>query len=224
MLTPRNYLVMYGSSGTLGYFVAEQPSARYKRGQHVLIRTDRGNESGLVLCEGHDTSLIENVHVVPGQIIRMMSSSQPSNTRVEKTQAYFEEARQWLQSLFQPMQLVDVEILEESETVVLQVILFAKVNLLELEKEFSQRWQTRVLFQNLTNIEALEETEQSDCGSCGSCSGKEGESSGCQAGSCGTGGCQSGNCHASGDGTRQFDADWRAYFAELRQSMDKKRE
>jgi hypothetical protein len=211
-----NYLVSYGSSGQLGCFVSATQGTRFQRGSRVLVRSERGQEAGLVLCEGSGANLPEGLKLTPGLILQPMISTAPTHDIARDAQARFEDAQQFLKTLFVPLQLIDIELIDEPATVVLQIVQFAKVDLPALEQQLSQRWNTRVLLHSMTNAEALEETAEAGCGSCGS---------GCGSGGCGEGGgCSGGECQRSASGTTQFDADWRAYFAELRQTMERRRE
>lgn len=225
MTSSTNYLVSYGANGQLGCFVAEDPQKQYQRGNWVLVRSDRGQEAGLVLCEGGGTSLPSGVQITPGLIIKpLVCEKSECEAYWKKVNERFEDAQQLFKSLFVPMQLVDVELIIEPATVVLHVVQFAHVDLAGLEKQLWQRWQTNVLLHDITNAEALEEKTSSG-GGCGSCSSGGG---GCGSGGCGEGGgggCSTGGgCQSSLSENRQFDRDWRDYFAELRQAMERRSE
>lgn len=211
------YLVSYGNSGRLGCFIAENPDMQYQRGARVLLRSERGEEAGVVLCEGSGAHLPEGIQLTPGHILQPLACEKSQcDAHQQKANEWFDDARQYFKSLFVPMQLIDAELLLEPATVILHVVQFAHVDLASLEQQLQQRWQTRVVLQDLTNAQALDEaTEAAGCGSCGS---------GCGSGGCGAGGCSTGGCQSSLSENRQFERDWREYFAELRQAMERRSE
>lgn len=218
MTRSTHYLVSYGSSGQLGCFVAENPDIRYQRGTQVLLRSERGQEAGIVLCEGSGANLPDGVQITPGLILQPLACEKnQGDAHLKSVNDRFEDAQQYFKSLFIPMQLIDLELIQEPATVVLHVVQFAHVDLHALEKQLQQRWQTRVMLHDMTNTEALEEAiEAGSCGSCGS---------GCGSGGCGEGGgCSTGGCQSSLSENRQFERDWREYFAELRQAMERRSE
>lgn len=203
------YLVAYGAANTLGCFVPQDRQTSYSRGAIVVVRTERGKEQGTVLAKFLPKGLPSDLRVNPGVILEAPSAvvDQSDGTIAE---LLFEEARQLARQLALPLNVIDLELLEEPATVVIHVLLYDNVDTTALQQSLTNRWQRRVMFHDMTNPESLEETAERGCQSCGSNGG------------CGGGQCESGGCSNScGSGTssqvRQFQHDWKSYLTEMRQ-------
>lgn len=216
---PAQYLVSYGVSGNVGCFVPIEASAPpYQRGMQILVRSERGLETGTVLCQGVALGLPESIPHTPGVILGPLSPEHVSEQARLKAIASerYREARELIKSLFVPMQIVDIEVLTDPATVIVHVLVFGLVDFVPLQKQLSNRWQMAVIFHNMTNAEALEDAVEAGCSSCGS-------GGGCGSGECGTGGgCATGGCHSHSSSHGQFEKDWKAYFAELRAGMERR--
>ena len=203
------YLIAYGATGTLGCFVAEDHQVNYPRGSSVMVRTERGRELGTVLSRSGSLGLPDEIKLTPGVILGL-----PSDVREHEAdaQVHFVEARQLAGELHLPLEIIDIELLSEPATAVLHVVYFGQIDASALQTELATRWQRRVLLHDMTNPEALEEAVEQGCQSCGS-------GGGCS--DCGSGGCSTGGCSSSASSTRQFQHDWKSYFAELRVGMER---
>ena len=207
------YLVSYGTHGHLGLFVPADGTTEYHRGSRVTVRSDRGIETGSVLCPSANQVLPQAIQHQPGEILGLEETQHEAQRDAmdELAITRYREARHLLKSLFLPLQVVDIEILSDPATVVMHVLQFSPCDFSGLQQQLCQRWQTQVLIHDITNPEALSETTtESGCGSC--------SSGGCGSGGCGSGGCSTGSC-SSHVAHETFQRDWQAYFAELRGHM-----
>jgi hypothetical protein len=210
------YLISYGACGALGCFVAPEQAVQYPRGSQVMVRTERGRETGTVLCQGSPQGLPSGLELHPGEILgeyQHQEASEPERLNL-LGQEVFSAAIQLMKELFLPIKLIDVETVSDPDTVVLHVLQFGQVELQTLQTELIKRCLVKVLIHDVTNPEALEEAAESGCGSCGS-------GGGCGEGGCGSGGC--GSCSSSYS-PQKFQDDWQKYFAELRQGMERRHE
>ncbi len=206
------YLISYGACGTLGYFIAPEQAVHYPRGSQVVVLTERGREAGTVLCKGSPPGLPSSLELPPGLILGEYQQQKPSEQERLNLlgREVYNSASQLMKELFLPIKLIDVETLNEPDTVVLHVLQFGKVELEKLQSELSSRYPVQVMIHDVTNPEALEEAAETGCGSCGS-------------GNCGEGGCGPRGCSSS-DSPQKFQDVWQKYFAELRQGMERRHE
>lgn len=217
-ISEETYLISYGASGTLGCFTTADQAAHYARGAQVMVRTERGKETGTVLCLGAPHGLPTGLQLHPGQILGYLQQQEEAEQqRLDSLgQQVIKVADLMVNELFLPIKIIDVETVSDPDTVVLHLLLFGQVDLKALQTTLTQRCQMQVLLHDVTNPEALEEAAEAGCGSCS----KDGD---CGSGSCGSGGCGPGNC-SSGTSGQKFQDDWQDYFAELRKSMERRHE
>src|SRR5581483_4660980 len=108
LMTTREYLVSYGRTGDFGRFEAEEP-IRCRRGEHVVIRSHRGQEIGGVMravAEGHMHLLAENV---AGKILRRATpgDEELAGRMHQRSQRFYEDGRQLATRLSLCMEIVD---------------------------------------------------------------------------------------------------------------------
>src|SRR6187402_253441 len=123
------YVVRHGVMRNLGVFT---PRGRdtYARGDQVIARTNRGLESGEVLCEATDESIAQLVEPKQGQIIRRHTGDDVRDLRkmFEQERREYEQCEQQIKQLGLDMQLVDVEHLYGGERVVIYYLSEARVD------------------------------------------------------------------------------------------------
>lgn len=207
------YLISYGACGTLGVFIAPVQAVKYSRGSKVMVRTERGKETGTVLCPGSAQALPVGLQLNPGQILGFYQQQEETEDQRlnELGQEVYQAASQLMKELFLPIKLIDVEVVSDPDAVVLHLLQMGQVDLKMLEAEITKRCQVQVMIHDVTNPEALEDATETGCGSCAS------------EGGCGEGKCGSGACGSS-DSPKKFQDDWQKYFAELRQGMERRHE
>jgi len=183
-----------------------------------MVRTERGKETGTVLCLGTPQGLPAGLQLHPGQILGVYQQQElEEQQRLSQLgQEVISAAHLMVNELSLPIKIIDVETVSDPDTVVLHLLLFGQVDLNDLQTKLTQRCHIPILLHDMTNPEALEEAAEGGCGSCS-------KESGCGSGSCGSGGCGPGNC-SSGTSGQKFQEDWQGYFAELRKSMERRHE
>jgi len=204
MKSEREYVVRYGLLGDFGRFRPEVP-VDCRRGDLAVVRSLRGLEVGHVLGPAtpqHDRFLPA---ATAGTLLRLATEEdrRAANRARRLGQEVFDEARRRARTLSLPLEIIDVEVLLDSDHVVLHFVRWADGDLRDLVSTLSKQFSMHVLLQDLTKADAVH--EEHGCGSCGS-------------GGCGSGGCGSGGCGTGGCSSAKAD-DVRAYFAALREKM-----
>src|SRR4029450_4935712 len=104
------YVVRHGVMRNLGVFT---PRGRdtFVRGDQVIARTNRGLESGEVLCEASDEALTHIKDAKQGQTIRKMNGDDVRDLRkmFEQERREYEVCQREIRNLNIDMKLVDVE-------------------------------------------------------------------------------------------------------------------
>lgn len=164
-IMPR-YVVRYGTMRRLGVFSA-RGGDRYARGQQVIARTTRGQESGEVLCEATDHVISQMKETRGGQILRGSSHDDEVELRKlqEQQQQELEVCRQRVEELGLAMDLVDVEHLYGGERVVFYYLAEDRVDFRELVKNLAKDLQTRIEMRQIgVRDEAKLLADYGDCG------------------------------------------------------------
>src|SRR5947208_908343 len=103
------YLLSYGNAGDFGRFRPVRPM-QCRRGDRAVVRTHRGEEIGVVLCEatpGH-------AHFLPnttlGQIVRLASADDEAVARTlrKRSEQIFADSRRLASDLALPFEILDV--------------------------------------------------------------------------------------------------------------------
>lgn len=161
------YVVRYGSMRHLGVFSCRARD-RYARGQRVITRTGRGQESGEVLCEATE-HVVSQMGEDPrtGQILRIESHDDTVELRRLGSQedTEFETAEQRIAELGLDMQLVKLERLYGGERVIVYYLSEQRVDFRELVKVLARDLQTRVEMRQIgVRDEAKLLADYGDCG------------------------------------------------------------
>lgn len=160
------YVVRYGSMRILRPFECSGKST-YVRGQAVIVRTDRGLETGEVLCEATEEQIANLDPSYEGQILREMSGEDRNEiARIhgqEKTE--FEVCLRCIRELGLEMQLVDIEHIFGGERIVVYYLADGRVDFRELVKKLASEFQTRI---EMRQIGVRDEAKlMADFGDCG---------------------------------------------------------
>jgi hypothetical protein len=207
------YLVSHGQSGGFGRFVG---LLNLCRGDRVVIRTPRGLEMGTVLCPASTGHIQLLAATSAGPIVRRAEATDDDVMRRLQLlgRQIFEESRVLVSRAALPLEIVDVEILLDGATAVIQFLGNASEDHEQLVRALQTRFNLTVLLESLA-LAAPEaaapeaEEHQHGCGKpdCGKVGG-----GGCT--TCSTGG----GCSSCGSGK----VDMKAYFAHLRGKMDER--
>jgi hypothetical protein len=205
----KEYLVSHGKTGVLGRFLAASPEL-LQRGDRVVIQGDRGLGFGTVLCEATErqTRLLGPTPI--GRLLRRADGGDETARQnlAQREQQLFVAARLLACQLEMPMEILDVEVGLDGRHVILQYLSSAGCDPTLLLERFSTEQGVEVWLENLAATIIEETHEHAGCGKpdCGKSAG------GCS--SCSSGG---GGCSSCGSGN----VDMKAYFAHLRDKMDK---
>ena len=160
------YVVRYGSMRILRPFGCSGKHS-YRRGQAVIVRTDRGLETGEVLCEATEEQIEKLDASHEGQILREMSGEDRNEIgRIhDQEKEEFETASAVSASLSLEMQLVDIEHIFGGERIVVYYLADGRVDFRELVKKLAGEFQTRI---EMRQIGVRDEAKlMADFGDCG---------------------------------------------------------
>ncbi len=160
------YVVRYGAMRTLGV-LSPRGNDRFRRGDRVIARTNRGLEAGDVLCPATDDILGSMKDVPHGQILRAMTaedSNELSHIKSNERQE-FEICQRHVQQLGLAMQLIDIEHLFGGERIVVYYLAEQRVDFRELVKRLASEFQTRIEMRQIgVRDEAKLLADYGDCG------------------------------------------------------------
>ena len=93
---------------------------QYRRGNEVVVRSDRGVEVGQVLCEATDDALTHLDQPPTGSIVRIVSNEDASNINSIDAERFnkIEICKREISKLSLDMKLIDVETLLGGERIV----------------------------------------------------------------------------------------------------------
>ncbi len=201
------FLVSHGKSGAFGRFIPAFPLS-LRRGDRVVVESQRGLELGCVLCPASDQHARFLGNITVGRLIRPAepADEKAQEARQDLARNIFEDGRHLAASLALPLEILDVEVLLDGATAILHFLGRSTDNSAALVEPLQQRHRVVVQMENLALPEAAEPSEHGGCGKpdCGKSSG------GCS--SCGSGG----GCSSCGSAK----VDMAAYFAHLRVQME----
>lgn len=166
MIVMPKYVVRYGSMRTLG-LLSTRGGDKYRRGMQVIARTNRGLESGEVLCEATDEALSQIKDPPGGQILREMTSqdaNELSHLRSESNEKV-KICRRHIEQLGLDMQLVDVEQVFGGERIIVYYLAEQRVDFRDLVKALASEFQTRIEMRQIgVRDEAKLLADYGDCG------------------------------------------------------------
>ena len=163
---PPRFIVRHGATRFLGEFTPPG-SALFPRGSDVVIRTDRGQEVGHVLCPADPRAVQLLVDPTHGQIVRPLTDEdrQRIERLKEQQRTEFDVAARLIGERRLQMELVDVEHLFGGERVVFYFLAEKRVDFRELVKDLARELQTRIELRQIgVRDEAKLKADYGDCG------------------------------------------------------------
>jgi cell fate regulator YaaT (PSP1 superfamily) len=160
------YIVRYGVMHFLGVFSCPAGLA-LRRNQRVIARTDRGLESGEVLCEASPEAIAQLADPPSGQVLRVMTPEDVNEQSriVKHTAAEMEICQRYVDQLELKMQLVDVEHIFGGERIVVYYLAENRVDFRELVRQLASEFQTRIEMRQIgVRDEAKLLADYGDCG------------------------------------------------------------
>src|SRR5690606_24823280 len=118
----------------------------YARGMQVIIRTQRGIESGEVLCEATEHVVANMVDPKGGQILHEQSEEDKREIRrlAEQEEREHKACRDAIAQLNLDMKLIDIERLFGGERVVVYYLAEDRIDFRQLVKDLAKEFQTRI--------------------------------------------------------------------------------
>ncbi|WP_425395520.1 PSP1 domain-containing protein [Aeoliella sp.] len=159
------YVVRYGSMRYLGVFSSK--GSDYRRGTDVIARTNRGMESGEVLCEATEQAVAQLTDPQRGSIVREQSEEDRREIfrLLGQQREEFEVCGKRIAELGLDMRLVDVEHLYGGERVIVYYLADERVDFRQLVKVLATEFQTRIEMRQIgVRDEAKLLADYGDCG------------------------------------------------------------
>lgn len=160
------YVVRYGIMRWLGVFTTSRGDT-FLRGDKVIARTDRGLETGEVMCEATDAVVEKITDPRRGQVLRAMSTDDVRDAQRlgEQQRREFDACRERITAMTLPMELVDVEHLFGGERIVIYYLSENRVDFRDLVKVLAGEFQTRIEMRQIgVRDEAKLLADYGDCG------------------------------------------------------------
>jgi cell fate regulator YaaT (PSP1 superfamily) len=139
----------------------------FARGSDVIVRTDRGQEVGHVLCPTDPRAVQLLVDPTHGQILRPLTDEdrQRIERLKERQRTDFEVGARLVGQRRLQMELVDVEHLFGGERIVFYFLAEKRVDFRELVKDLARELQTRIELRQIgVRDEAKLKADYGDCG------------------------------------------------------------
>lgn len=159
------YVVRTGSMRTLGVYTTR--NEEYLRSTRVIVRSDRGLETGEVLCDATDDVITQLADPPRGQVLRAMTGEDENEQyrlRAQERRA-FETCRRVIAELALEMELVDVEHIFGGERIVFYYLSESRVDFRDLVKSLAGEFQTRIEMRQIgVRDEAKLLADYGDCG------------------------------------------------------------
>ncbi len=142
------YIVRYGAMRLMGLFQAPE-GASFGPGSQVIIRTDRGQEMGTVLCEAEERTkslVADQTNLGQGQILRLMTPQDAQELAVihEEEKRKFPICLQYIERCGLSMRVIRVEQLFGGERIIVYYLAEQRVDFRELVKLLAREFQTRI--------------------------------------------------------------------------------
>jgi cell fate regulator YaaT (PSP1 superfamily) len=161
---PPEYVVRTGVMRTLSVMTCNR---RYSYGDRVVVRTDRGTEFGVVLCEATPAAIDQIEEKVGGRIVRPMTNEDERTWRDQqsRTAADAELCTRLVRDLGLAMQVVDVERLLGGDRIVFYFLADKRVDFRQLVRQLAAELQTRIEMRQIgVRDEAKLLADYGDCG------------------------------------------------------------
>jgi cell fate regulator YaaT (PSP1 superfamily) len=165
--TPHNtFLVRHGSMRFLGEFTPPS-GASVRRGDVVVVRTERGQESGEVLGPATPQAMSAIPEPTRGEILRVATAEDREKiTRIAAQQKQqYAKGEELVKQHRLPMQIVDVESLFGGERLIFYFLAEGRVDFRELVKSMAREFHTRIELRQIgVRDEAKLLADYGDCG------------------------------------------------------------
>jgi len=160
------YIVHYGAMRQLGVFSYTESVFRY--GSRVIVRTPRGQETGVVRCEATPDIVAKlDSGFVEDRIVRSMTEADEAEYRRlrQREREHLERCNQIVQEMDIIMELVRVERIFGGERIVFYYTADGRVDFRELVKVLAAEFQIRIEMRQISVREGMKLI--SNIGDCG---------------------------------------------------------
>jgi len=160
------YIARHGAMRFLGEFEAAGEAA-YGRGQTVVLRTERGQEAGEILCDATPQAVQLIAEPTKGQVVRVMIEADLEEAgQVRQAELReFDKCREFIDQRKLQMELVDVEHLFGGERIVFYFLSEKRVDFRDLVKDLAREFRTRIEMRQIgVRDEAKLLADYGDCG------------------------------------------------------------
>ena len=160
-----SYITRHGAMRFLGEYEANE--AVFRRGQAVVVRSERGLELGEVLCPATPESVKLIPEATRGQIVRAMTDADHTEAeRIRQSeQRELDKCKEFVAQRSLQMEPVDVEHLFGGERIVFYFLAEKRVDFRELVKDLAREFRTRIEMRQIgVRDEAKLLADYGDCG------------------------------------------------------------
>jgi cell fate regulator YaaT (PSP1 superfamily) len=160
------FIVRHGTMRFLGEFEVS-PDVLCTRGTAVIVHTERGQETGEVLCDATARAIELISEPTRGQILRSMTADdvRTLDRLREASKREFDTCQRFIEQRKLPMALVDVEHLFGGERIVFYFLADKRVDFRELVKDLAREFHTRIEMRQIgVRDEAKLLADYGDCG------------------------------------------------------------
>jgi hypothetical protein len=203
------YLLRYGQQGDFGRFRPVRPLA-CRRGDRAVVRSPRGLEIAEVLRAAAPGHAVFLPNTTVGQLLRLVTpeDERAAARRLEQGRHLFDRATRLAAATGLPLEVIDAEVLLDGEHAVLHHLRWEACDVRPFVSTLSREFELQLTLADLTRTRAAPAAaEEAGCGRCGS------------QGGCGSCGSQD-SCGSCGSASPQ---EVQAYFAGLREQMERRR-
>ncbi len=165
-MDPATYIIRHGAMRFLGEFTPA-PECAYDRGQAVVLQTERGQETGAVLCDATPRAVELLSEPTKGQILRVMTDEDHLRMQdlAQREEAEFLRCQEFIHQRQLQMDLVDVEHLFGGERVIFYFLAEKRDDFRELVKDLAREYRTRIEMRQIgVRDEAKLLADYGDCG------------------------------------------------------------
>jgi cell fate regulator YaaT (PSP1 superfamily) len=159
------WIVRHGAMRFLGEF--DPGTSVYQRGDEVIVRTERGQELGQVLCEATPRAMQFLSEPTHGRIVRTLTEQdRQERERIQRAEAdELDTCTRFVAQRRLQMELVDVEHLFGGERIVFYFLAEKRVDFRELVKDLARAYLTRIEMRQIgVRDEAKLLADYGDCG------------------------------------------------------------
>ena len=160
-----NWIIRYGSYRMVGEF--EGLEEELSRGDFVILQTDRGTETGQILCKSDEKSKKWLSNALVGKIIRKMTSNDQTKSKEIKSEEtiLMKNCAELASRRGVRLTMVDSEKLFGGERIIFYYLAEGRIDFRELVKDLAREFHTRIEMRQIgVRDEAKLLADLGDCG------------------------------------------------------------